>query len=146
MAKRISVSLSELCAVLADTNSAEECATAIDAYVALKDGTAEKEAEAKRIAEAEEAARAEINREVNRPIIGMFDAVSDALEQAVEEYDEADACMDSIMEFKTKIGRFNISIVELRNGYEVTLNGVSAITEDLDGRSLVALTRFFIQQ
>ena len=139
------ITLTELCAAVAHTKSVEECTTAIEAYKAIKDGTAQKEAEAKAQKRAEECTLAKVNAAMNRPIVDNFNAIQNALEETIDEYNETDALTEEGSSFSKTIGAYNISIKEVDAGFEITLNGISAVADSLNGRNIVALTKFFAQ-
>lgn len=139
----ITVSMAELCAAVQHTNNAEECATAMEAFKAVKDGTAVKEAEARREAEAQASADKAANTFYNGIVIGGFDEIHNAIEEAVESFNESDNESEAPECFVKEINGNHISILEINNGFEVGFNGDYAIVEDLSGKSLMQLARYF---
>lgn len=143
MAKMVTVSLAEACAAVKFANTQEEVAVALEVLKGTKDGTAEKEAEARKEAEAQESANKAANTFYNGIVIGNFDEIHNAIEEAVESFNESDNESEAPECFVKEINGNHISILEINNGFEVGFNGDYAIVEDLSGKSLMQLARYF---
>lgn len=143
MAKMVTVSLAEACAAVKFANTQEEVSAALEVLKESKDGTAERKAEARREAEAQESADKAANAFYNGIVVGSFDEIHNALEEAVEEFDQTDNESDAPETFVREINNNHVSILEIKNGFEVGFNGEYAIVEDLSGKSLMQLARYF---
>ncbi len=142
--KMVTISLAELCIVAAGTKSAEECAQRLEAYKAIKDGSAEKEATAKKEAYAKELKAREANAVVNRTICARFNAIDNAIEEAIETFNEFDACDEEQETFEYVSGSNTVRITEVEEGYIVSFNNNDAMVTDLnDQRQIAQLVRYF---